>query len=90
MESTGPPSDFEFESELECEEDVDFMLLESELLEYLFADYNPNLKPTERPGVKIHIDFRISIDQILDLKIIEESLISRLILTQKWLDNGFE
>lgn len=62
------------------------MQLESDLLTYLFADYNANLKPTERPGVIIETSLDVSINQILDLKIIEESLVSRLIITQEWLE----
>ena len=39
--------------------------MESSLLDDLFSEYNPNLKPTEMPGSKIAIDLQVEIDQVL-------------------------
>ena len=59
---------------------------EAKLIERIFDKevYNENLKPTEEPGVIIEVKLDLSIDQILDLKIIEESLVSRLVVKQRW------
>jgi len=47
--------------------------------------YNQHLKPAEIPGYQIEISkLELSIDQILDLNIIEESLVSRIVIKQQW------
>ena len=55
---------------------IDKMDAENRLRKWLFKDYNPNLKPSEMPGAEIIIKISFVIDQILELTIVQEFLVS--------------
>lgn len=62
---------------------------ESKLIDSLLSNYNSMARPVRNFNDKVHVNFTVSLNQILDLDIKNQNLITALWITMEWFDHHF-
>ena len=62
---------------------------ESKLIESLLSNYNSMARPVKNFNEKVNVNFTVALNQILDLDIKNQHLVTALWITMEWFDHHF-